>query len=290
MGISHKDFDALLKNKDKPLLNHAVQAHYAPGSTYKLVTGTGGLAEREITPSTRLTTKPFLTLGGTKFYEWNRRGWGPCNIYCGFGHSSDTFFYQVAGMLGADRLGQWAHEYGFGAPTGIDLPGEVSGIVPTNHWKQEVLGAPMYGGETYQAGIGQGYDAVTPIQLINAYAALANGGTLYEPRIVREVVGPDGTVIQPFEPTVLREMDVKKSILRVMRNAARETVDAAPHVQPRRPADQDRRQVRHGRVRCPGRQGPPAVLLVLRRVHAQGPGQRLVQRHRLRARRDGLRA
>jgi penicillin-binding protein 2 len=224
-GISHKDFDALLKNKDKPLLNHAVQAHYAPGSTYKLVTGTGGLADREITPSTRLTTKPFLTLGGTKFYEWNRRGWGACNIYCGFGHSSDTFFYQVAGMLGADRLGHWAHEYGFGAPTGIDLPGEVSGIVPTNQWKQEVLGAPMYGGETYQAGIGQGYDAVTPIQLINAYAALANGGTLYEPRIVREVVGPDGTVIKPFEPTVLREMDVKKSVLRVMRNAARETVE-----------------------------------------------------------------
>ena len=80
-------------------------------------------------------------------------------------------------MLGADRLGYWAKQYGFGAPTGIDLPGEVSGIVPTNDWKQEALGAPMFPGETYQAGIGQGYDAVTPIQLINAYAALANGGT-----------------------------------------------------------------------------------------------------------------
>ena len=71
--------------------------------TYKLVTGTGGLADRDITPDTRLLTKPYLTLGDTKFYEWNRRGWGPCDIYCGFGHSSDTFFYQVAGMLGIDR-------------------------------------------------------------------------------------------------------------------------------------------------------------------------------------------
>ena len=223
-GISAADYAKLLKNKDKPLINHAVQAHYAPGSTYKLVTGTGGLGDREITPSTRLMTKSYLTVGDTKFYEWNRRGWGACDIYCGFGHSSDTFFYQVAGMLGADRLGHWAKEYGFGQPSGIDLPGEVAGIVPTNQWKQDTLGAPMFAGETYQAGIGQGYDAVTPIQLINAFAALANGGTLYQPQIVRDVVGPDGTVIRPFEPKVLHEMDVKPSVLKVMRNAARETV------------------------------------------------------------------
>jgi penicillin-binding protein 2 len=117
-------------------------------------------------------------------------------------------------MLGADRLGHWASEYGFGQPSGIDLPGEVAGIVPTNQWKQDTLGAPMFAGETYQAGIGQGYDAVTPIQLINAFAALANGGTLYQPQIVRDVVGPDGTVIRPFEPKVLHEMDVKPSVLK----------------------------------------------------------------------------
>lgn len=223
-GISAKEYAALLKDKDKPLINHAIAAHYAPGSTYKLVTGTGGLADKKISASTKVTTKGSLTLGGVKFYEWNRRGWGPCDIYCGFGHSSDTFFYQVAGMLGADRLGYWAEQYGFGSPTGVDLPGEVSGIVPTNRWKEETLGAPMFGGETYQAGIGQGYDAVTPLQLINAYAALANGGTLYEPQVVRDVVGPDGTVIRPFEPKVLHKLKVKKSVLRTMRNAARNTV------------------------------------------------------------------
>jgi penicillin-binding protein 2 len=223
-GISGSDFTELLENPDQPLLNHAVQAHYPPGSTYKLVTGTGGLADKEIRPSTRLMTKSYLTLGSTKFYEWNRRGWGACDIYCGFGHSSDTYFYQVAGRLGIDRLGYWAKQYGFGEPTGIDLPGEVSGIVPTNAWKQQVYGADIFPGETYQAGIGQGYDVVTPIQLINAFSALANGGTLYEPQIVREVVGPDGEVIKPFEPQVLHEMDVSDGVLRVMRNAARETV------------------------------------------------------------------
>jgi penicillin-binding protein 2 len=223
-GISQADYKKLLKNKDKPLLNHAIQAHYAPGSTYKLVTGTGGLADRDITPSTRVMTKGFLTLGDTKFYEWNRRGWGPCDIYCGFGHSSDTFFYQVAGMLGIDRLAYWARQYGFGAPTGVDLPGEVEGIVPDNAWKQEALGARVFAGETYQAGIGQGYDAVTPLQLINAYAALANGGTLYQPQIVREIIGPDGAVTRPFQKKVIRKMKVRASVLQTMREAARSTV------------------------------------------------------------------
>jgi penicillin-binding protein 2 len=223
-GISATDYEKLLKNKDKPLINHAIQAHYAPGSTYKLVTGTGGLADREITEGTRLMTKSYLTLGDTKFYEWNRRGWGACDIYCGFGHSSDTFFYQVAGMLGIDRLAYWARQYGFGSPTGVDLPGEVEGIVPDNAWKQEALGAPVFAGETYQAGIGQGYDAVTPLQLINAFAALANGGKLYQPQIVREIVGPDGEVIRPFKPKLIHKLKVKSTVLRTMRLAARETV------------------------------------------------------------------
>jgi penicillin-binding protein 2 len=224
-GISSADFQALVEDSDKPLLNHATQAHYPPGSTYKLVTGTGGLADRKISANTELATKGYLTLGSTRFYDWNRRGFGACDIYCGFGHSSDTYFFQVAGMLGIDRLGYWGKQYGFGSPTGIDLPGEVSGIVPTNQWKQDVLGAPIFPGETYQAGIGQGYDVVTPIQLVNAYAALANGGTLYQPQVVREIVSPEGEVVRPFEPKVLHEMDVPASVLTTMRNAAREVVE-----------------------------------------------------------------
>jgi penicillin-binding protein 2 len=223
-GISNKDFAKLIKNKDKPLTNHAVQAHYPPGSTYKLVAGTGVLADKKITASTRVRTVPYLTIGGTRFWEWNRRGWGGCNIYCGFGHSSDTFFYQMATKLGADRLAYWGRQYGFGSPTGIDLPGEVSGIVPSNKWKQDTLGAPMFAGETAQAGIGQGYDVVTPIQLINAFAALANGGKLLQPQIVREIVGPDGEVVRPFKPILNHKVKASKSVLTTMRMAARETV------------------------------------------------------------------
>ena len=223
-GISNTDYQALIEDPDKPLLNHATQAHYPPGSTYKLVTGTGGLADRKINAATELQTKSYLTIGSTKFYDWNLRGFGACNIYCGFGHSSDTFFFQVAGMLGIDRLGYWAKQYGFGQPTGIDLPGEVSGIVPTNQWKQDALGEPIFPGETYQAGIGQGYDVVTPIQLINAYAALVNGGSLYQPQLVHDIVGLDGDVVRPYEPKVLHQMDAPASVLKTMRNAARSVV------------------------------------------------------------------
>jgi len=223
-GISSRDMQALVSNTNKPLTNHAVQAHYPPGSTFKLVTGTGGLDDRKITPTTKLTTRAYLTLGSTRFYDWNHRGFGKCDINCGFGHSSDTFFFQVAGMLGADRLAYWARQFGFGAPTGIDLPGEVSGIVPSNQWKMGALGQPMFPGEVYQAGIGQGYDVVTPIQLVNAYAALANGGNLYRPQLVKEIVGADGSVVRSFAPELIHKMDVSQATLKTMRLAARSVV------------------------------------------------------------------
>jgi penicillin-binding protein 2 len=223
-GISGKQYQALLDNKYKPLLNHAISEQYPPGSTYKLVTGSAGLADHKITPTTLIHTAGFLKLGSATFHDWKPGGFGLCNLYCGFGHSSDTYFYQVAAKVGIDRLGYWAKQFGFGAKTGVDLPGEANGTVPTNQWKLETLGVPIYPGETYLAGIGQGYDAVTPLQLLNAYCALANGGTLYAPRIVKDVIGPDGSVVQPFEPTVLSKLAIAPSILQTMRKAARNVV------------------------------------------------------------------
>jgi membrane peptidoglycan carboxypeptidase len=189
------------------------------------VTGTGALADGKITTTERVVTRPFLTLGrGYRFWEWNRRGWGPLNIYDGFGHSSDTFFFQLAGRLGIDRLAYWAKQYGFGERTEIDLPAEARGTVPSNAWKEEVFGQSIFPGETYQAGIGQGYDTVTPIQLLNAYTALANGGKLYKPQIVRRILNPDGSVQRDFEPELIRDLPVDPGVLKTMRLAARRVV------------------------------------------------------------------
>jgi penicillin-binding protein 2 len=222
-GISNAEYQKLLNNPDKPLVNHAISDQYPPGSTYKLIAGTGLLADGKITAATKIRTAGYLRLGGFIFRDWNDVGFGMCNIYCGFGHSSDTFFYQAAAMLGIDRHGYWGKQFGFGARTEVDLPAEASGIVPTNQWKLDTLGLPIYPGETYLAGIGQGYVAVTPIQLLNAYCALANGGTLYKPHVVGEVIGADG-VARPVEPEVLGKVDAPASALRIMRRAGRNMV------------------------------------------------------------------
>jgi penicillin-binding protein 2 len=220
-GISNAQFQAYLTNPNQPLLNHAIAEQYAPGSTYKLVGGTGALADKKLTVNSTLDTVPFLRLGVNIYPEWNHRGWGPLNIYDGFGHSSDTFFYQVAGLLGIDRLAYWAGQYGFGAPTGVDLPGEAAGIVPSNAWKQEVFGQGIFPGETYQAGIGQGYDAVTPLQLLNAYCALANGGKLLQPQVVKQIVGPGGQIVRAYQTKVIRRLPLSPQVLQEMRIAAR---------------------------------------------------------------------
>jgi penicillin-binding protein 2 len=223
-GISSKAYQALLKDPNQPLLNHAIAEQFPPGSTYKLVTGTGALADGKLTPTSTIQTKPFVLVGNTRFWDWNRRGFGRLNIINGFGNSSDTFFYQVAQRLGITRLAYWAHQFGYGAPTGIDLPGEVAGIVPSEQWKQDTFGQPIQEGEVLQAGIGQGYDVATPLQVLNAYSALANGGKLYQPQVVREILGPDGSVVRPFTPKLIRKIPAPTSDLTVMRLAARRVV------------------------------------------------------------------
>jgi penicillin-binding protein 2 len=223
-GISAKDYQKLLNNPNKPLLNHAIANQYAPGSTFKMITAVSALADGKLNPNERLRTAGAVYLGGQRFVDWNGAGFGMCNLACGFSHSSDTYFYQVAARVGIDRLAYYAHMFGLGAPTGIDLPNEASGIIPSNQWKYQTLGEPIYPGEVYMAGIGQGYDALSPLQLLNAYATVINGGTLHQPRVVRDVIGPDGNVTQPFDPQVVRKVKVDADILRTMRKNARRVV------------------------------------------------------------------
>jgi penicillin-binding protein 2 len=223
-GISNDQYQALISDPNRPLVNYGISEQYPPGSTYKLVTGSGALMDGVITPDTLVDTAPYLSIGPYKYWDWNRRGFGPLDITQGFADSSDTFFYQMAGALGADRLAYWAQQWGFGQQTGIDLPAEARGIIPTNDWKQSVFGQDVFPGEVYQAGIGQGYDAATPLQVLNAYAALANGGWLYQPQIVRRVLAPDGSVVQDFQPQVLQQVGVSPDVLETMRVAARDVV------------------------------------------------------------------
>ncbi len=239
-GISDTDFQKLLSDPNQPLLNKAIGAQYAPGSTFKLVTGTAGLEDGApadaagslgptITTSTMLLSQPYIQIGEFKFWEWNKQGWGPLNITGGVAYSSDTFFYQLAELVGLNKLTYWADQYGFGKPTKIDLPETATGIVPTAAWKQANFGVPMYTGEILQAGIGQGYDAATPLQLLNAYCALANGGTVWQPQVVKSITDAKGntTQIQPQALNHLQTADgtpVSQQVLEEMRVATRAVV------------------------------------------------------------------
>jgi penicillin-binding protein 2 len=223
-GITNAQFKALVSNPDKPLINHAIGDIQPPGSTYKLVTGVSGLADKIITTTSTITSKPYVQLGATKFWEWNKQGWGPLDIVEGFAHSSDTFFYQLAHSVGIERLARWARQLGFGSPTGIDLPFEAAGLVPTDQWKMDRFGQPIYPGEVLQAGIGQGFDLATVLQVANAYAALANGGKLYQPQVVREIRNADGTVARPFAPKLIRTVKAPATVFTTMRRAARQVV------------------------------------------------------------------
>jgi len=242
-GISETDFQALLTDPSQPLLNKAIAAQYAPGSTYKLVTGTAGLevnppcaspagitgddayryCSGNFGPSTKLLSQPYIQIGTFKYWEWDKTGWGPLDITGGVAYSSDTFFYQLSRMLGVDSLTYWADQYGFGKPTGIDLPFEATGIVPTDAWKEQSKGEPMYTGEIMQAGIGQGYDASSPLQLLNAYAALANGGNLWQPHVVASIKDPTGKVTQ-VQPKLLNKLQASAQTLETMRLATRAVV------------------------------------------------------------------
>ena len=185
-GISHADYDALTGAPDKPLLNRALRGVYPPGSTVKPYVGLGGLELGLRTPSdTVLSTGTFYIPGQSRGYRDDRRGgFGTVDLRKAIMWSVNTYFYKLALDMGIDRFSAWMGKFGFGRPTGIDLDGEASGVLPSREWKAKRYKQPWYPGETVIAGIGQGYWAVTPLQLAHALATLAGHGVPYAPRLV----------------------------------------------------------------------------------------------------------
>jgi penicillin-binding protein 2 len=220
-GISNAKYQKYLANKYSPLLNHAVGSHFAPGSTYKLVTFSCALDFSLATPSTRFQSTAFLEVDGERFYEWNRAGFGrtltPSDAYS---WSSNVVTFQLARLLRIDRLATCGRQWGFGAPTGIDLPSEISGLVPDQTWARSTINRGLYNAEVLQSAQGQGYDLVTPIQVLNSFSALANSGTLWRPHVVLSITYADGS-ITPITPVVNGEVGMKESTYREMRLAGR---------------------------------------------------------------------
>ncbi|MGA0588775.1 penicillin-binding protein 2 [Dyella sp. KRB-257] len=185
-GISAVDYRTLTSDPDKPLYNRALRGVYPPGSTVKPLIGLAGLEAGIRTPQDTVVSTGQYCIPGTTFCRRDdqRGGVGRVDLAEAIEQSVNTYFYKLALDLGIDRLSAYMSKFGFGRPTGIDLVGESDGVLPSREWKQAHSREPWYPGETMIAGIGQGYWAVTPIQLAHAIATFAGHGVPYAPRLV----------------------------------------------------------------------------------------------------------
>ncbi len=183
-GISTQQWKDLTTDPDKPLLNRAIQAQLAPGSTFKPIVAMAALESGAITPDFRVFCNGGATHYGHYYGCWQRGGHGWVGLHEALMHSCDVFFYAVGDKLGIDQIAKYAHLVGFGRPTGIDLPNEEEGTVPSSSWKIRLFRERWYAGETISVSIGQGALTVTPLQLAYALGGLALGGMWQQPRLV----------------------------------------------------------------------------------------------------------
>ncbi|SDX41195.1 penicillin-binding protein 2 [Allochromatium warmingii] len=201
-GISQSNYNALLYSPDKPLYNRAIRGQYPPGSTIKPFVGLGGLSLGFITPRKTTYCPGYFSLPGQKhrFRCWRRGGHGTVDLEQSIVESCDVYFYWLANQMGVDKLHGFLAEFGFGERTGVDVSGELPGLLPSRDWKERVRNQPWYPGETLIMGIGQGYFLATPMQLAAATAALANKGRLIQPRLAyaRRVPGADTATVFPM--------------------------------------------------------------------------------------------
>ncbi|HET7842888.1 MAG TPA: penicillin-binding protein 2 [Xanthomonadales bacterium] len=201
-GISRKDYAALLAAPNRPLFNRALQGGYEPGSTMKPFIGLAGLELGVRTPATTVFSTGEFRLPGNSFawHDWKKGGHGRIDLTEALAQSVNTYFYSLAVDIGIDRLGDYLKQFGFGAPTGIDLIGEGRGVLPSREWKRATQNKPWYPGETVIAGIGQGYWVVTPIQLATALATLAGGGVRVKPHLLLATQDGINTGRVPYAP------------------------------------------------------------------------------------------
>jgi penicillin-binding protein 2 len=183
------DWRRLVDDPLKPLQNRSVQNALSPGSTFKIVMATAGLAEHVVTPDTRFYCPGSAVFYGRRFRCWKPEGHGSVDLRLAIKHSCDVYFYNVGQRLGIERIAKYARLFGFGATTGVDVPGEKAGLVPDAAWSRRVRKQPWYLGETISVAIGQGPLLVTPLQMAVMMAEVANGGHRPTPRLV-EPAGP----------------------------------------------------------------------------------------------------
>ncbi len=186
--IDPQEWNALMSDPMKPLMNKAIQAQLAPGSVFKIVMAAAALETETIKPDFIVNCAGSVTIYGHLYHDWvfeKHKAHGAVNVHAAIRESCDVFFYTIGKMLGIDKIDYYAKGLGLGQRTGIDLPSEAAGLIPSPDWVQRVFKRKWYAGETISVSIGQGADAVTPLQLAHTIGGIAMGGVLYRPHVVR---------------------------------------------------------------------------------------------------------
>jgi penicillin-binding protein 2 len=222
-GISPQDWEWLNASEDKPMINRALNGAYPPGSTFKPFMALAALELGKRTPQQTISDPGFFNFGGHTFRDDKKGGHGLVDMYKSIVHSCDTYYYMLANDLGIDNIAGFMRQLGFGSRTGIDIEGESEGVLPSQEWKKKRFRKPeqqkWYAGETISIGIGQGYNAYTPIQLAQATAAIANDGVLYRPHLVKYIENPRTGERTPIEPKPLRTLPFKRANLETIKQA-----------------------------------------------------------------------
>jgi penicillin-binding protein 2 len=199
-GIDRAKWAALNTDDLRPLNDRAIQGRYSPGSTFKMAVGLAGLEEGIITPDFHVSCAGHANFYGRDFKCWKKGGHGSVDLRRAIEQSCDVYFYTVGNMVGIDRINKWATALGLGQRSGIDLPNEVQGLVPSTEWKREKMHEKWYAGETISVAIGQGQVSVTPVSMAVYMATLANGGTRVTPHLLRAVDNGNGWKPVPTPP------------------------------------------------------------------------------------------
>ncbi len=226
-GISPENWKELNEHPDKPMINRTINGAYPPGSTFKPFMALAALEMGKRTPNQAISDPGYFTFGNHTFRDDKKGGHGSVDMYKSIVHSCDTYYYILANDMGIDNIAKFMASIGLGQRTGVDLgkddSGESRGVLPSQEWKRQRFKRPeqqkWYAGETISIGIGQGYNAYTPIQLAQATATLANNGVMFRPHLVRHIVDTRSGDKRPIEPKPLRDLEWKQKNLEVIHRA-----------------------------------------------------------------------
>jgi penicillin-binding protein 2 len=222
--IDIKYWKKIIRDELNPLNNRAIQGLYSPGSIFKIVTGMGALNERIITTDDAFFCEGIYWIKTWPYKCWKRQGHGWVSFYKAIEQSCDIYFYKVSLKMTVELLNKYSQMFGLGEKTGIDLPGEKSGLVPSREWKRRVARSPWFPGNTVMMAIGQGYIVCTPIQIMNVMAAIANGGYAMQPHVLKAVTLEDRHIYREAETKKLFELNVRQENIQIMQRALKMVV------------------------------------------------------------------